>query len=269
MLLLILLSFLAWAILIEPDRLVVNEQQIHYQNWPREFDHLRIAIISDVHAGSPHIDEKKLSQIVAKTDKEQPDLILLLGDYGFQQVRGGRLIEPEVIAEKFKDFRAPLGVYAVLGNHDWWYDGQRVTRALTGVGIRVLENEAVSFERNGHRIWIVGLADLWTRRQNISGSLGGIPEGEAVIAFTHNPDVFPQIPSNVFLTLAGHTHGGQVCFPLVGCPITPSRYGARFTRGLVQENGRFLFVTSGIGTSIYPVRFRVPPEIALLTISDI
>jgi len=113
---------------------------------------------------------------------------------------------------------------------------------------------------------LAGLADLWTRPQRIDQTISKAPAGSTVIALTHNPDVFPRLPQSVPLLLAAHTHGGQVNFPLIGTPVVPSRFGPKYTAGHIYENGHHLFVTTGIGTSILPVRFRVPPEIAILTI---
>jgi predicted MPP superfamily phosphohydrolase len=118
-------------------------------------------------------------------------------------------------------------------------------------------------------VWLVGLADLWTRPQHIDEVIAQVPEGEPIIALTHNPDIFPQVPSRVNLVLAGHTHGGQVRFPLIGSVVESSRYGERFEKGHVVENGHDLYVTSGIGTSIVPVRFGVPPEIVLLELKNV
>jgi hypothetical protein len=117
------------------------------------------------------------------------------------------------------------------------------------------------------RFWIAGVADLWTRPVNIPRALSGVPAEEPVLLLTHNPDVFPDVPARVALTLAGHTHGGQVALPFVGRPILPSRYGQRYAYGLVVEEGRALFVSPGIGTSLLPVRFRVPPEISIVTLA--
>jgi uncharacterized protein len=183
-----------------------------------------------------------------------------------QGVAGGEFMEPERIAESLRGLRAPLGVYAVLGNHDWWFDGPRVTRAFEGVGIRVLENDAARVERNGRSLWLAGLADLWTRKPDVSRALTGVTDDGPVIVFTHNPDLFPQVPPRAALTLAGHTHGGQVCLPLLGRPVVPSEFGQRYADGHVVEGGRHLFVSSGVGTSIIPVRFRVPPEVVILTL---
>jgi len=154
----------------------------------------------------------------------------------------------------------------VLGNHDWWNDGYRVRRALREHGITVLENEALALERGGQRFFVVGLADALTRQIRLDEALAAVPEGAPFVVLAHEPDIFPEVPERAALTLAGHTHGGQVRLPLLGRLVVPSRYGQRYAAGHVVEGQRHLFVTSGVGTSIFPVRFGVPPEIALLTL---
>jgi predicted MPP superfamily phosphohydrolase len=256
-----------WAFFIEPNRLVTRHQTLNIDRWPVALSDLKIAVLSDIHAGGRFIDEQKLHAIVERTNQLQPDLILILGDY----ISGGRNhheMDPEVFAPAFKEFRAPLGVYSVLGNHDWWFNGQRVRSALEANGIKVLENNAERIETRGTSFWLVGLADLWTRPQRVQETIAGVPEGEPIIALTHNPDIFPQLPQRVSLLLAGHTHGGQVRFPFIGTVVHTSDFGQQYEAGHVLENGHDLFVTTGIGTSIIPVRFCVPPEIVLLTLKS-
>ncbi len=266
-LLLVLLA--AWAFLIEPNRLVFREEVIQLPNWPAGFENLKIAVLSDLHVGSPYIDAAKLNYIVMQVNAAQPDLVVLLGDYVIQEVVGGKFVEPEVFAQNLKNLRARHGVYAVLGNHDWWYDGARVRRALEDVGIRVLDDEVARVERNGKPIWLAGLADAWTNQTNIKGTLAQVTDESPVIALTHNPDLFVRLPPRIALTLAGHTHGGQVKLPFVGRLKVPSEFGQRYAAGHVVEGGRHLFVTTGIGTSIIPVRFGVPPEVVFLTLKTV
>jgi uncharacterized protein len=256
-----------WGFFIEPNRLVLRQQTIQIENWPQELNGLRIAVIADIHAGAPFIDDKKLRLIVQRTNELRPDLIVVLGDYmtGNGWVR--RTMEPEVFAAVLKDFSAPLGVYSVLGNHDWWYGGKKVRGALEQNGVRVLEDEVAQVNTRGTSLWLAGLADLWTRPQHIEETVSKVPEGAPVIALTHNPDIFPRLPQRVPLLLAGHTHGGQVRFPLIGSVVHSSRVGERYETGHVFENNHHLFVTTGIGTSILPVRFGVAPEIVLLTVN--
>ncbi|HEX7998009.1 MAG TPA: metallophosphoesterase [Pyrinomonadaceae bacterium] len=266
-LVLVCLTLVLWAFVVEPDRLVVNEVSIRLPNWPTAFERLRVVLISDLHVGSPYIDSAKLQRIVQTINGAQPDLILLAGDYMVTDKGSGQTIEPEIIAAELKPLRARFGVFAVLGNHDWWYDGERVMRAFNEAGIRVLENDVMQIQHQGQSLWLAGIADAWTRKPDINGTLQKVTDNGPVIVLTHNPDIFPRIPARVGLTLAGHTHGGQVNIPFIGRPQVPSQFKQRYAIGHIVEENRHLFVTPGIGTSIRPVRFRVPPEISILTIT--
>jgi len=266
--LLLILFCLMWGFFIEPNRLVIHEQSIQIDNWPKELGGLRIALIADLHTGGWFIDENKLRLIVDRSNQLNPDLVVLLGDYVAPNSWHSRRVEPEITAGVLKDLRAPLGVYAVLGNHDWWYNGAKVRRAFEQNGIPVLEDEVVEIRWRDKSFWLAGLADLWTRPQQIDETIAKAPPGSTMIALTHNPDIFPRLPPNVPLLLAAHTHGGQVSIPLIGTPIAPSRFGSKYTAGHVFENRHHMFVTTGIGTSILPVRFRVPPEIVVLTVKS-
>jgi uncharacterized protein len=251
-----------WAFGIEPGMLVVRHLRMELTGWNSD---LRIAVLSDLHIGSPHVGLDKLRTIVEKTNAEQPQLVVLLGDFvtgGPNGTRWGGFVEPEPIAQELRKLHAPLGVYAVLGNHDWWHDGEQVGKALTDRGIPVLENRAVHVGP----IWLGGIADFWTRRPDIAGTLRQITSDDPVVLITHNPDIFPEVPARVSLTLAAHTHGGQVKLPIIGTLITTSKLG--YNAGEYVDHGRHLFVTTGIGTSIVPVRFGVPPEIVILTLGS-
>jgi len=260
------LALSGWAVLVEPGRVRVRTIDLSLPGWPPALDGLRVAMMGDVHAGAPHVGVDRLRALVAEVNGTSPDVVVLLGDYVIHGVVGGRFVEPEITAEVLGGLRAPGGVVAVLGNHDWWYDGARVRRALEARGIVVLENEAHSVVRAGNTFWLAGLADLWTRRPDLRVTLAPIPSGAPVLLLTHSPDVFPQVPARVALTLAAHTHGGQVRIPPFPAPVVPSRYGSRYAAGHVIEGGRHLFVTTGVGTSIIPVRFGVPPEVVILTL---
>jgi predicted MPP superfamily phosphohydrolase len=258
-----------WGFWLEPQRLVVSRSELRLTGWPSPLSGLKVALLADLHIGSPHWDLAALDRLVERTNAERPDLVLLAGDYQINDVMGGSFVQAEPIAEGLSRLRAPLGVFAVLGNHDWWNDGERSRRAFTAHGIRVLEEEHVRIERGDASFYLVGLADQMTRKSQVQTALSGIPPGAATLVLVHEPDVFqtfPRLQVAPTLTLAGHTHGGQVWLPLLGRLVVPSRFGQRYAYGHIVEGPRHLFVTSGVGTSIFPVRFLVPPEIALLTL---
>ncbi|HSF19560.1 MAG TPA: metallophosphoesterase [Vicinamibacteria bacterium] len=259
-----------WVFWVEPSSLVVRHETIVLPRWHEEQSGLTLALMSDLHVGSPHFGLEALENVVQTlNEEEEPDLVLLAGDYVIHGVLGGSFVAPEQTAAVLSRLRARLGVYAVLGNHDWWLDGDRVRDALACQGIAVLEDEALRITKDPFDFWLVGLNDVWEAPPDPDAVVARIPDdGLPVLAFTHNPDLFPAVPARIDLTLAGHTHGGQVRFPFFGTPVVPSRYGDRYARGHVIEAGRHLFVTSGLGTSILPVRFRVPPEVVLLRLAS-
>ncbi len=254
----------SWAFYLEPSSLGVRQYAIQVPEWSAANPLLRIAVLGDLHVGSPYNDLVKLREIVELTNRQRPDLVLLAGDYVIQGVLGGSAATPREIAPVLGRLRAPSGVYAVLGNHDYWWDAEAVRQSLLEAGIPVLEDEAVHVQRQPFDFWLVGISDWWEGEHDVLRALAPVPMGDVIIAFTHNPDVFPEIPDRVALTVAAHTHGGQVSLPLIGPPIVPSRYGQRYAAGVIEERGRHLFVSPGLGTSILPVRFRVPPEISIV-----
>ena len=257
-----------WGFLIEPGLLVVRHQTIQIDNWPSELNGLKVAVLADIHVDDWFVNERKVRAIVERTNQLQPELIVILGDYmsGEGWVRSA--VEPRVFAPILKELRAPLGVYSVLGNHDWWADGTKLRHELEQNGIKVLENETAQVNARNRSLWLVGLADMWTRQQRINETVEKVPQGEPIIALAHNPDIFPKLPSHVPLLIAGHTHGGQVRLPIIGSVVNSTRMGDRYSWGHIFEHNRHLFVTSGIGTSILPVRFGVRPEIVLLTLNS-
>lgn len=257
---------LGWSFVVEPASLRNEDHAIAIPSWPAGCEGLRIAVLADLHVGSPWNGPDKLDRVIALTQHAQPDLVLLAGDFVIHGVRGGTFTPPEPIAAALGQLEAPLGVFAVLGNHDWWFDAPRVRAALESNGIPVLEDAATRIHGSACDFWLVGISDYWEGRHDVPGALAQVTDEAPVLAFTHNPDIFPDVPARVNLTIAGHTHGGQVYLPLIGRPIVPSRYGQRYAIGHVVEQGRHLFVSSGLGTSIIPVRFLVPPEVSVLTL---
>ncbi len=216
--------------------------------------------------GSPFNGLDKLQRIVERTNAARPDIVVIAGDFVITAIAGGRFVAPEAIAQVLAGLHAPLGVHAVLGNHDWWLNPDVVEGALSRAGIDVLEQRAIKIASGPWRFWLVGLGDLWEGHHDVGAAMAQVTDADPVLLLTHNPDVFPQIPPRVSLTMAGHSHGGQVYFPLFGHPHNPALRHQQYTVGHVVEEGRHLFVTQGLGTSVLPIRFFVPPEISILTI---
>jgi predicted MPP superfamily phosphohydrolase len=257
----------AYALWWEPRRLVVRRPSLRLPRWPPELDGLRVGLISDLHAGGPHVDVDRVGRVVSEMNRHAPDVVALLGDFVDPEVALGEPVAPESVARRLGGLRAPLGVFAVLGNHDWAHGGLRMSCALREAGISVLEDEAAPLPATGRDLWIAGVGDLRERDPDLDAALAAVPEHAPVLLLTHDPDLFPQVPERVSLTLSGHTHGGQVDLPLLRRRTIPSRFGDRYAGGHVEEDGRNLYVSRGIGTAHLPVRFRAPPEIAILALT--
>jgi hypothetical protein len=255
-----------WACWIEPRSLSVTRREIASPAWPRAAGPLRIALLSDIHAAGPHDLPARCAQVVAQVNAEAPDLVLLLGDYVDLRPIKTAFVPPEVIAPVLGRLQAPLGVYAVLGNHDWRVGGARMARALAAAGIEVLDNAVRRLRREGGDCWLVGVGDASLGADRLAATLAQVADDAPALLMTHSPDLFPEVPARVALSVAGHTHGGQVRLPLIGALYVPSRYGLRYAYGHVIEGGRHLFVTRGLGHSVLPVRFLCPPEIVVITL---
>ena len=268
----------AYAVGLEPHmRLVVSEWDVPHTHWPKDMPPLRIVVLTDIHASNPWMSVARIRGIVEQANRLKPDVIVLLGDYVAAMRRYGTTEIP--IADwsaELSRLRAPLGAYAVLGNHDWWNDPEGVREGLEREGIQVLENDALKLNVHGGPVWIGGLGDQLAFRAKGGGGVDDLPatlapasgDDAPFILLVHEPDIFTRVPDRVTLTLAGHTHGGQVYIPIVGRPVIPSKYGQRFAYGHIVEGGRHLLVSSGLGLSGLPIRFMVPPEIAVVTLTS-
>jgi predicted MPP superfamily phosphohydrolase len=281
LLLFVFVLCLAYAYYIEPDRLVVNEKTLHIKNWNSAFDNFKIVAVSDIHGGSNGVTEEKIRRIVSLINEQDADLVVFLGDYVSQQ-RGDRSqlkMPVATIAENLKGIEAKYGVYAVLGNHDGLFDDQQIAAELERAGINVLQNEIRFIKKDNQQIRLLGLKDhlklnsWYTFDADVRSVIAQNEPGGDIIVLEHSPDVFEvlnyykNLGTDFKLMLAGHTHGGQIWFPVLGTPLVPSSFGQKYARGHISEKGSDLFVTSGVGTSILPLRFGVPPEIAVLTIT--
>ncbi|MGH8457616.1 MAG: metallophosphoesterase, partial [Stenotrophobium sp.] len=209
-----LLAVIAWAFWWEPSSLRVTEHPLPLLHWPASQSGLRIAVITDVHAGAPFIDRAKLRKIVTMTNAAHPDLTVLLGDYVIDGIPGGHFIPPEDVARILGGLRAPLGVYGVVGNYDDALGLQRVIRAFDAAGIPMLENRLEHINSGRFHFALLGIDSNSLDLPRIDQQFHLLGADEPVIMLMHHPDVFPMLPARVNLALAGHTHGGQVRLPL-------------------------------------------------------
>jgi uncharacterized protein len=280
------LSTAAYGFGVEPlFRLRVARYHVRPQHWPSDLQ-LTIAAIADLHACDPWMSLEHIAAIVERTNTLKADVIVLLGDYVTGHRHVTRHIPSEEWAPALAGLKAPLGVHAILGNHDYWDDravqregrGPPVAgRALEAVGIPVYENDAIRLQKDRRPFWLAGLGDqlayLPARHfrpvprigvDNLDATLAKVTDDAPVILLAHEPDVAMRVPARVALQLSGHTHGGQV--RLFGwSPVVPSRYGNRLAYGHTRINCDVI-VSGGLGCSIMPVRLGVPPEIVLVTL---
>jgi predicted MPP superfamily phosphohydrolase len=264
-------------------RLRVARYNISPPQWPADLN-LKIAVVADIHACDPWMPLERIEAIVDRTNALNADIIVMLGDYVAGHRHVTRFIPASEWAPVLAGLKAPLGVHAILGNHDYWddktvqRDGQGFTvarRALEAAGIPVYENDARRLIKAGRPFWLAGLGDqlayLPARRfrpvrrigvDDLSATLGKVTDDAPLILLAHEPDVAVRVPSRVALQLSGHTHGGQV--RLFGwSPVAVS--GRQLTYGHVRMHCDVV-VSGGLGCSIMPFRLGVPPEIVLVTL---
>lgn len=271
----------AYGAVVEPVmRLRLKHYAINPPSWPKDRS-LRIAAIADPHVNKPFMPPAHIRDVCRRVNAVEPDLIVLLGDYLSSIPYTERSLTTDEVAGSFDALRAPLGVFAVLGNHDWWEDPERagytgvyppaIAKSFEASGICVLENQAVHLSGPQGPLWLLGLGDQWAvkpggrgaGRDDLPGTLAQVDDDAPAILLAHEPDIFPHVPSRVALTLAGHTHGGQVVF-FGHAPKVPSRYGQRYRYGHIIEDNRHLVVSSGVGCGGIPIRFGMPPEVTIV-----
>ena len=264
----------AYAAAEAADDLVVTDYRLTPPGWPIG-QRLTVTVVADLHAGGPNMGLARVKQVVDAAQATGGDLVVIMGDYFATHRFITEHVPNAAWAAELARLTAPLGVYAILGNHDWWYDIAGVRRALAAEHIPVLENDVVHLGAPGRRFWLAGLGDQLAHyispgrfrgADDLPGTLKQIRTSDPVILLAHEPDIFVDVPERVALTIAGHTHGGQIRVPFVPPVWAPSMYGARFAYGHIAERGRHLIVSGGLGCSKVPLRLGVPPEIVRITL---
>jgi uncharacterized protein len=258
----------SYAAAIEPQGLIVTRYAPSLPSWPAGRK-LSVTVIADLHSGGPNMLVPHVQHVIDTANGLNSDLVVLLGDYiARYRFKTERLPDGRLSAELGR-LKAPLGVWAILGNHDWWYEISTVRRALADARIPVLENNAVKLGTEGRQFWLAGIGDQLAHllghgrfrgEDDLPGTLAQVRTDDPVLLLVHEPDIFPRVPDRVALTLAGHTHGGQIRLPFIWPAFVPSKFGKRFAYGHIVEDGRHMIVSGGLGTSVVPARLGVPPE---------
>lgn len=245
----------------ESSSVVIDRRTVGIPRLPSAFAGTTVAFLTDIHLG-PYLSADFVTSVVRTTLALNPDLIVLGGDYSLRDVK---YVAP--CFDVLRSLSAPLGVYGVLGNHDYWH-GVEVTRsAMRAARITELTNRGVWLNRGSARLRLAGVDDLWEGRPDVYAAVGEATPSDACILVSHNPDFAETMTDRrVGLVLSGHTHGGQVVIPDVGAPWIPSRYGMKYSHGLVDAPATQVYVSTGLGMSSLPIRMNCPPQLALLTL---
>jgi predicted MPP superfamily phosphohydrolase len=240
----------------------IDRQTLAVRNLPAGFRGLTVAFLTDIHHG-PYVDLDFVRHCVRTANLLDPDLILLGGDYVH---RDGKYAGP--CFEALAGLKAPLGVYGVLGNHDYWNGVEAVKAGFRSAKITELTNSGVWLTKNGDRLRLGGVDDLWKGTPDIAAALGDATERDACLVVSHNPDYAEYVRDRrVGLMLSGHTHGGQVTLPGVSPPWVPSAFGSKYLHGRVEAQCTTVYVSRGLGMTGLPVRVGSRPEINLISLA--
>lgn len=248
--------------LYEAGSVRIERPTIEVPNLHPAFDGLRIAFLADLHHG-PYVGLDFITSIVRTTLTLGPDLILLGGNF----ISKDRAYAAPCF-DVLSGLRAPLGVYGVLGSHDYRFGLTDVKAGFASAGIGELTNRGVWLNRRSGRLRLAGVDDFWYGKPDAAAALGEATPEDAALLLSHNPDLAEKLrDSRVGLVLSGHTHGGQIDIPGYGAPIVPSRYGQKYLKGLVQAPATRVYISRGLGTVAPPMRYNCRPELTLMTLA--
>jgi uncharacterized protein len=258
------------SVLIEPNRPQLLRREIHLHRWPLPLDGFTIAFLSDFHYDA-HFSIHPLRDAIGVVNGLKPDLIALGGDFvtlSLMQHRdkpAAAAIEPCSLL--LRQLKARFGVWAVLGNHDFASDPERITDILRGQGIHVLANQSAAIESNGGRFWLSGVNDVTSDTADLDVTLHDVPANEATVLLAHEPDYADDVAPvrRVDLQLSGHSHGGQVRLPFLP-PLYLPELAKKYVWGLYRIGALTLYTNRGLGTVGLPIRLNCPPEITLITL---
>lgn len=249
----------------EASDVQIRRQSVALPALPEVYVGKTVAVVADLHHG-PYVGIDFIRSVVQLTNSLNPDLIALVGDYAHKGYQAHEQLPP-CLAE-LAELRAPLGVFAIPGNHDMAGGGRLYRETIATTPLIDLTNSQHRIVQDGQALWLAGVDDLWWGKPNLDTALKNVPLNDTVILLSHNPDFAEDRPDRrVGLILSGHTHGGQVYLPGYGTPWLPSKYGDKYRHGLVDGPASKVFISRGLGEAGVPIRLGVPPEICLLTLS--
>ncbi|MFM5907330.1 MAG: metallophosphoesterase [Novosphingobium sp.] len=243
---------------------VVRRADVVLPGVPKSAPPLTIALLSDLHVADPDMTPARLSRIVAQVNALKPDYVMLAGDFITDRRLSLKNYAYRPALAPLAGLKPRVATVAVLGNHDYWRDPVEGQRELERIGAQVLTNTSAEIGP----LTVIGVGDHLTRHANYAAAFARVPaaaHGKAVV-LSHGPDIVPSLPDDMPLTLVGHTHCGQVAYPWGGSPAYMSIYGNRYACGRIVEGKKTVFVTAGLGTSVLPFRFLVPPDLWLVTV---
>jgi predicted MPP superfamily phosphohydrolase len=255
------LGLAALTVLTRHRRVRIRTVTVRLPRLPSAFDGYRILHMSDVHVG-PMVPPERVVRWVEKANRLEPDLVALTGDYIVTGTEYHR-----AAASALSGLHAKDGVFASMGNHDYFGDGEAMARALCEAGLTVLRNRGLVIRRQGSELYLAGVDDTWSELADVPAAMAGRPAGAATVLLAHDPDLLPEAARHgVDLMLSGHTHGGQIGIPLLAKQLNFSRPITRLTAGIYREARTTLYVTRGVGTTFIPLRVGVPPELAVIVL---
>lgn len=263
------------------SQVLLKRVGIRIKGLPAAFNGFTIGLLSDLHS-SFIVSKDLLSSAAGLIMEQKPDIIALTGDFvtgstkflsgstgEFKQENLGKCVEA------LSGIKARFGVYGVLGNHDFW-SGQEAVESITAqftkkLGVVWLRNRAVEIKKDTGRISLLGVDDYWEGSSSLPNACKGLEKEGVRVLLSHNPDINEEIElsnERIDLVLSGHTHGGQIVVPFIGQPVMPSKFGQKYRIGLVRDNDRQTYITSGVGHLLFPIRFNCPPEATLITLAS-
>ncbi|MBN8649408.1 MAG: metallophosphoesterase [Caulobacterales bacterium] len=275
------ISIIYYAFQIEPKQINIRELNVKSAFWHNK--PIKIAFLSDIHGDQFHTNPKRISEIINIVLNQKPDIVFLGGDYAGAMFKkshepGSRYENKtneeneyhyKIISSLNDLSKAPLGAFAIMGNHDCWWSCEHTRNAFAKTKIKFLENQNYHINNLGYDFYVIGLEDRQTQKPDFNKASIGIPNSSDIITLEHNPSLFKSSYPYTKIMFSGHTHGGQVRFPFIGAPVQASSFTEETMKGIVTKDKSNLVISSGVGETGLPIRLGVPPEILIVNLTSL